>query len=122
MIEIGKSLSHEHESASELLDLEPLQRPTLTTHPRTQRTRAHLGLLGACHLAAFGRGSGLLSKILGNWDVSGIYQYQSGGPFSIRTNDDFAGVGPGSGAQFWNQIGDPHISPGAGYGKVEYVV
>src|SRR5258708_12426227 len=52
------------------------------------------------------------SKLLGNWDVSGIYQYQSGAPFSVRSNDDFAGVGPGSGAQFWNQIGDPNIAPG----------
>ncbi len=59
------------------------------------------------------RGSGTLARIFGNWDVSGIYQYQSGGPFSIRSNDDFAGVGPGSGAQFWNQIADPHVSQGA---------
>ncbi len=59
------------------------------------------------------RGSGTLARIFGNWDVSSIYQYQSGGPFSIRSNDDFAGVGPGSGAQFWNQIADPHVPQGA---------
>jgi hypothetical protein len=32
-----------------------------------------------------------------------------GSPFSIRSNDDVAGVGPGSGAQFCNQIDNPSI-------------
>jgi hypothetical protein len=59
------------------------------------------------------RGPGMLARIFGNWDVSGIYQYQSGSPFSVRSNDDFAGVGPGSGAQFWNQTGDPRVAHGA---------
>jgi hypothetical protein len=45
--------------------------------------------------------------VLGNWDVSGIFQAQSGAPFSVRTATDHAGVGPGSGQQFWDQIGDP---------------
>ena len=29
-------------------------------------------------------------------------------PFSVRHSADYAGVGPGSGDQFWNQIGDPN--------------
>lgn len=44
---------------------------------------------------------------LGNWDISGILQAQSGAPFSVRTAVDHAGVGPGSGQQFWEQVGDP---------------
>ncbi len=44
---------------------------------------------------------------LGNWDVSGIFQAQSGAPFTVRAANDYAGVGPGSGQQFWEQIGDP---------------
>jgi hypothetical protein len=40
-------------------------------------------------------------KLLGGWTVSAVSQWQSGTPFSIATGDDFAGVGPGSGAQFW---------------------
>jgi hypothetical protein len=47
-----------------------------------------------------------VNRLLGNWEISGIYQYQSGGPFSIRTGDDFAGVGAGSGSQFWNLVGN----------------
>jgi len=48
-----------------------------------------------------------LRWVLGNWDVSGILQAQSGVPFSVRTPVDIAGVGPGSGNQFYNVIGDP---------------
>jgi hypothetical protein len=51
--------------------------------------------------------SGWASRALGHWEITGVYQFQSGSPFSVRSNDDFAGVGPGSGNQFWNLIGDP---------------
>jgi len=53
--------------------------------------------------------SGWASRALGHWEITGVYQFQSGSPFSVRSNDDFAGVGPGSGNQFWNLIGDPTI-------------
>ena len=56
--------------------------------------------------------TGILDRALGNWEITGVYQYQSGGPFSVRSNDDFAGVGPGSGSQFWNLVGDPTITRG----------
>ncbi|HEY1302442.1 MAG TPA: carboxypeptidase-like regulatory domain-containing protein [Vicinamibacterales bacterium] len=45
--------------------------------------------------------------VLGNWDVTGIFQAQSGAPFSVRTAVDVAGVGPGSGQQFYELVGDP---------------
>ena len=45
--------------------------------------------------------------VLGNWNVSGILQAQSGAPFSVRTPVDIAGVGPGSGQQFYELVGDP---------------
>jgi hypothetical protein len=48
-----------------------------------------------------------LRWVLGNWDVSGIFQAQSGAPFSVTTTVDVAGVGPGSGSQFYDQVGDP---------------
>ena len=47
--------------------------------------------------------------MLGNWEISGINQFQSGAPFSVRDGNDIAGVGGGSGAQFWNLVGDPYI-------------
>ena len=55
----------------------------------------------------------LLGYTLGGWEISGIYQYQSGTPFSVRTSQDIAGVGTGSGNQFWNQTGDSSISTGS---------
>lgn len=47
--------------------------------------------------------------VIGNWDISGILQAQSGAPFDVRVpnNGDIAGVGPGSGGQFYEQVGDP---------------
>lgn len=46
--------------------------------------------------------------VLGNWDVAGIFQAQSGTPFDVRTPVDIAGVGPGSGNQFYDLVGDPN--------------
>jgi carboxypeptidase family protein len=48
-----------------------------------------------------------LRWVLGNWDVSGIFQAQSGAPFSVTTTVDVAGVGPGSGQQFYELLSDP---------------
>ena len=55
------------------------------------------------------RCSGWLRQALGNWEISGINQYQSGGPFSVRDGNDIAGVGGGSGTQFLSLVGDPDI-------------
>src|SRR5262249_45719187 len=52
--------------------------------------------------------SSVSRRVFGNWEVSGIYQVQSGTPFSVRMNVDYAGVGAGSGNQFWNVTGDTH--------------
>ena len=55
-------------------------------------------------------GSAPLTRwVLGNWDFSGTFQAQSGVPFDVRYNapTDPAGVGPGSGPQFLNLVGDP---------------
>lgn len=49
----------------------------------------------------------LKSKVLGGWTASFTSQWQTGNPFSVYTSDDFAGVGPGSGAQFWVVNTDP---------------
>jgi hypothetical protein len=53
-----------------------------------------------------------LGFTLGGWEISGVYQYQSGTPYSVRTSQDIAGVGTGSGNQFWNQVGDSSVSFG----------
>ena len=43
-----------------------------------------------------------------DWTISGINQFQAGMPFSVRQNIDYAGIGPGSGNQFWNVTGNPN--------------
>ena len=50
-----------------------------------------------------------LRWVFGNWDVSGIFQAQSGAPFDVRApaGVDPAGVGAGSGQQLYDQISDP---------------
>ena len=52
-------------------------------------------------------GSAPMRRVFGNWDLSGTFQAQSGAPFDVRTATDLAGVGPGSGQQFYNIVGDP---------------
>lgn len=50
---------------------------------------------------------GAVRWLFGEWDLSTVFQAQSGAPFDVRTAVDIAGVGPGGGAQFWEQVGDP---------------
>jgi hypothetical protein len=63
-------------------------------------------------LPLFKHRRGFLGYAVGGWEISGIIQYQSGTPFSVRTSQDIAGVGTGSGSQFWTQNGDSSISTG----------
>jgi hypothetical protein len=52
-----------------------------------------------------------LRWVFGNWNVSGIFQAQSGAPFDVRSPGvDLAGVGPGSGNQFYEVTGDPEAA------------
>lgn len=49
---------------------------------------------------------------LGNWQLSGTTQAQSGEPLSVSTGDDFAGVGPGAGNQLWVMSSRPYVGKG----------
>lgn len=46
----------------------------------------------------------LLRNGLGDWQLSGVTQAQSGQPFSITDGNDYAGVGPGAGSQLWAPV------------------
>lgn len=52
----------------------------------------------------------LVRGTLGNWEVSGTTQAQTGEPFTVSTGDDFAGVGLGAGNQVWDMTGTPIVS------------
>jgi hypothetical protein len=51
---------------------------------------------------------GVLRGVLGDWNIGGVFQAQSGVPFDVTTAVDVAGVGPGSGGQYYNVVGDPN--------------
>jgi hypothetical protein len=61
-------------------------------------------------LPFFRQGQRWLRNMFGGWTASYITQFQSGTPFSVATFDDFAGVGTGSGAQYWVVNGDPVLN------------
>jgi hypothetical protein len=67
--------------------------------------RTHVFIANYIYELPFKGVSSWTRRWLGNWEVSGIYQAQTGTPFSVRMNVDYAGVGPGSGNQFWNLTG-----------------
>jgi hypothetical protein len=46
----------------------------------------------------------LVRNALGNWQLSGVTQAQTGQPFNITDGNDYAGVGPGSGSQFYRLV------------------
>ena len=48
-----------------------------------------------------------LRAAFGDWNLGGVFQAQSGAPFDVTTAVDIAGVGPGSGGQYYDIVGDP---------------
>lgn len=75
--------------------------------------RRHVLVVNAVYqLPFFKDRSTFAGKVLGGWTISTISQWQTGTPINnsdsggIATGDDFAGVGPGSGPQYWVINGD----------------
>jgi len=111
---IGYTLSRVKDNASSLTDILPNSYDDSAYYGISDLDRTHVLIANWIYELPFGRGTAsALNRALGHWEITGVYQYQSGSPFSVRSNDDFAGVGPGSGSQFWNLIGDPTITRGA---------
>lgn len=48
-------------------------------------------------------------NMLGDWQLSGVTQAQSGQPFSITDGNDYAGVGPAAGSQLWAPTTPVHV-------------
>jgi hypothetical protein len=53
-----------------------------------------------------------MRSTLGNWQFSGTIQAQSGRPFGVSRNLDNAGVGPGSGNQYYIHTRTPNLPHG----------
>ncbi|MEO6923261.1 MAG: hypothetical protein ABI142_05500, partial [Bryocella sp.] len=60
----------------------------------------------------FSHSNGFARAVLGGWQLSGIYQTQTGGPLNISTGSDYAGVGPGSGTQLFGHSSAPSMNKG----------
>ncbi|MEP7340255.1 MAG: TonB-dependent receptor, partial [Acidobacteriota bacterium] len=72
--------------------------------------RRHVMVINAIYELPFFKDRAKLSgKLLGGWTITAVSQMQTGTPGSVGTGDDFAGVGTGSGAQFWVKNGNPGV-------------
>jgi hypothetical protein len=72
--------------------------------------RRHVMVINAIYQLPFFKDHSKLSgKLLGGWILNEVSQFQTGTPFSVRGGGDFAGVGSGSGTQYWNVSGNPSI-------------
>src|SRR5262249_38958177 len=110
---IGYTLARAQDNSSSLTDVLPNAYDDSAYWGISDLDRTHVLIANWIYEVRVPRlTSGALNRLLGHWEITGVYQYQSGAPFSVRTNDDFAGVGPGSGNQFWNLVGDPNIDRG----------
>ena len=100
-----------HDDASTLTDILPNAYDGKAYYGISDLDRTHVLIVSYIYELPFRGTSHLAQRLLGNWELSGINQFQSGSPFSVRKNVDYAGVGAGSGNQFWNLTGNPSLDP-----------
>jgi len=106
------TLSQSKDNTSSLTDVLPNSYNDRAYWGLSDFDRKHVFIFNTIYEIPFLKGSATWTRrILGNWEVSGVFQAQSGTPFSVRKNVDYAGVGAGSGNQFWNLVGDPSMEP-----------
>lgn len=107
---LAYTLSKSTDSASSLTDVIPNAYNDKAYYGISDFDRTHVAILNYIYELPFKGNKGIAHRLLGNWEISGINQWISGTPFSVRQGTDYAGVGAGSGNQFWNLTGDPNIS------------
>jgi hypothetical protein len=108
---VAYTLSKSLDDGSSLTDVLPNAYSAAGYYGRSDFDRTHVLVANYTYSLPFFKGSTnrALRTALGGWEISGIYQAQSGVPLSVRTSADLAGVGTGSGNQFWNMTGDTSI-------------
>lgn len=78
--------------------------------PSNYDTR-HVVVINWIYELPYKNSNGFRGAILGGWQITGITQFQSGTPFTIGTNTDYAGIGVSS-FQPWNVNGNAVLSKG----------
>jgi hypothetical protein len=111
--DVAYTYSKLKDDASSLTDILPNTYFDKDYYGISDLDRTHVLIISYIYELPFRGTRGLARRLFGNWELSGINQMQSGSPFSIRQNVDYAGVGAGSGNQFWNLTGDPSLEPTA---------
>lgn len=107
------TLSKTYDNGSAQRDVVPNAYDTSNLWGAASYDRRHVMVLNAVYeVPIFKDRSRWTGKLLGGWTISAVSQMQTGTPFSIGTGDDFAGVGTGSGGQFWRVNGNPQLDSG----------
>ncbi|MDQ1472756.1 MAG: hypothetical protein QOJ99_4236 [Bryobacterales bacterium] len=108
---VAYTYSSSSDNGSSLTDVLPNSYNDKNYWGHSDFDRRQVFILNSIYDVPFLKGSSSWTRrLLGNWQFSGIFQAQSGTPFSVRNNVDYAGVGAGSGNQFWNVTGDPNTA------------
>lgn len=69
----------------------------------------HIVVINWIYELPYKNNSGVRGLALGGWQITGITQFQSGTPFTIGTNTDYAGIGTST-FQPWNVNGNATLS------------
>ena len=108
---LGYTLSKLEDNGSAQRDIIPNAYDASNLWGPATYDRRHVIVINTIYELPFFRNRQALSgKLLGGWAISAVSQFQTGTPLTVATGDDFAGVGPGSGSQFWIIGADPNIS------------
>ena len=112
---VAYTLSRNEDNGSDIRDLPPNHYDDSGYYGISNLDRPHVLVTQARYRFPLLDGAPApLKWVLGSWDMTGIFQAQSGSPFDVRTANDIAGVGPGSGNQYYELVGDPKA------GRVEW--
>src|SRR5205807_2705814 len=94
---IAYTLARSRDNSSSLTDVLPNSYDDKAYWGLSDFDRTHVFIVNTIYELPFLKGRSLVDRVFGHWEFSGIFQAQSGTPFSVRNNVDYAGVGAGSG-------------------------
>jgi hypothetical protein len=111
---VAYTYSHSLDDSSDRYDSNFLNSYNLSaTHASSNFDQRHLLNISTVYDLPFFE-KGMLHKILGGWQVSGLMTFQTGTPFSVVSGQYGPGVGNGAGtASYVDVIGNPWAAPAA---------